>query len=358
MRKQQIYTINGALMLGASSAVLDVILQWIDHVNIREKFTWQKYNGFQTLKNGLRGAAVGALLGYSYYEYLKEEEYSLPFNPDAYLRRILSNESLKLDQDLLQQVLDYRGTVKSWLYNHFQNELVSKPEDVGSFHKRTAVLSNFDLDIVLPFKYASYSTLEEMYNSVYHDIAEHFSDKARVIKQTKAIGLTFATSKGEICFDIIPGREINNYRVDKNLNLYVRPEWIWQRGTSFKANIYLQKNATVNMPEVRQVIKLLKIYRDRNGLHLPAIIIEHCVLKALTKSQYSLCGSVTENLLNCMDYIVYSLDRDIVIDSTNSNNNLGNKLTAWQKDSVVKLMSQDIKAIESNLHFLKEVFND
>lgn len=38
------------------------------------------------------------------------------------------------------------------MVDKFGNKLVTLPEDTGSFYKRTAINSNFDLDIVLPFK--------------------------------------------------------------------------------------------------------------------------------------------------------------------------------------------------------------
>lgn len=85
------------------------------------------------------------------------------------------------------------------------------------FLRETAIGSNYDLDIVLPFKRNSYSSLEEMYYDVYEVIGKAFGDRATVTKQTKAIGLTFENNGNPIHFDVVPGREINNYAVEKDL---------------------------------------------------------------------------------------------------------------------------------------------
>jgi hypothetical protein len=106
-----------------------------------------------------------------------------------------------------------------------------------------------------------------------------------------------------IHFDIVPGSKINNYAVEKDLNLFVKPDWIWQMGSSFKTNIGIQKNMTKNKPEARTVIKLLKAYRDRNSLQLPTLMVEQCVVDALSENNFANYDSPTENHLNCMDFI-------------------------------------------------------
>jgi len=61
-----------------------------------------------------------------------------------------------------------------------------------------------------------------------------------------------------------------------------RPDWAWQRGSSFRTNYYLQRNITTNKPDARNTIKLLKIYRERNKLDIPTVVIEQCVGEALS----------------------------------------------------------------------------
>lgn len=356
MRKKGRYITNGALIGAGVSALGDILIQWMEHSNRGEKFTWDSYDGTRTLKNSLKGALVGAGAGYLMYEYRMSEERKLPFNSDEYLKSVLTEESLREDPSLLGKVKAFRENIKQWLVDKFGDKLVCFPEDTGSFTKGTAISSNFDLDIILPFRYDSFATLEEMYEFTHQVIYDKFGSAATVEKLTKAIGLTFEKDGELIHFDIVPGREINNYKVDKDLNLYVRPDWAWQKGGSFKTNVFTQKKMTSNKPEERRVIKLLKIYRDRNGLPLPTLIVEQSVVEALSNDNFGVSYSDTENLLNSMDFIARKLEQKAYIDHANTNNNLNDKLSEYQRGYIADQLYSDIEKIENNPRYIKEVF--
>jgi hypothetical protein len=356
MRKQDKYIINGALIVGGVTALIDILLQWLEHKEKGIEFTWDSYNGMRTVKRSLIGAAVGGGLGYGYYCYQISEEENHPFNSDDYVKKILTEEHLKANPDAYKSVIAYREKVKQWMVDKFGNKLASFPENTGSFYKRTAIASNYDLDIVLPFKRSSYNSLEEMYNDVYEVVGKAFGDRATVTKQTKAIGLTFENNGNPIHFDVVPGREINNYTVERDLNLYVKPDWVWQRGTSFKTNVGLQKSMTVNKPEARTVIKLLKTYRDRNSLPLPSLMVEQCVVDALSENNFGVYASPTENLLNSMNYISKKMEQKSLIDIANSNNNLHDKITEMEKSVISTQLRKDIQGIEENPRYIKEIF--
>lgn len=356
MRRKERHILNGALIVGGATAIVDVLMQWKENSDNGVRLTWDNFNGVRTLKRTLVGATAGGVLGYAYYRYRLSEEEKLPFNPDGYLRKLLTKEHLKADPTTFSNILKYRENIKLWMSDKFGNKLVSPPEDTGSFFKRTAINSNYDLDIVLPFRKESYSTLEEMYYNVYNEIESHFGGKAIITKQTKAIGITFENDGNPIQIDVVPGREINDYKVEKNLNLFVKPEWIWQRGRSFKTNVNLQKKMTVNKPGARTVIKLLKLYRDKNNLYLPTIMIEQCVVEAMSENNFGEYSSTSENLLNSMDFIAKKLELNRLIDIANSNNNLNEKLSDYQRIQIIDQFRKDIDLIEQNPRCLREVF--
>jgi hypothetical protein len=356
MRRQERHIVNGALIGIGIGAFLDILLQWLEHQKKGTEFNWENYNGWRTIKTAAATGAVGAGMGYVAYQYKLTQEAKLPFCSDEYLQKVLREEHIKADPLYFERVIKCREQLKQWLVNRFGYALVAPPEDTGSFFKRTAISSNFDLDIVLPFKKSSYSSLEEMYYDVFNAIGEKYFSLATVTKQTKAIGITFHNDGLPIHFDIVPGREIKNYLVEKDLNLFVRPKWVWQRGSLFKTNIGAQKKLTTNMPEVRKVIKLLKAYRDRNGLPLPTIIVEQCVIAALSNKNYGVHPSTTENLLNSMSFIAEMLGKQCLIDATNSNNNLLDKIEEIHRSYVSNQLLKDIKRIEDNPRYVKEVF--
>lgn len=356
MRRKEKYIVNGALLGAGLTALGDILIQWMEHIDRGEKFTWDSYDGTRTLKNSLKGGLIGAGAGYLYYEYKISEESKLPFSSDEYLKVVLTNESLRQNPVLLQNVKAFREKVKQWIVDKLGNKLVCYPEDTGSFTKGTAISSNFDLDIILPFKAGSFATLEEMYNSTYEMIYAEFGSRAKISKQTKAIGLTFEKDGDLIHFDIVPGREINNYLSNRDLNLYVRPDWAWQKGSSFKTNVFTQKKMTVNKPEERRVIRLLKTYKDRNGLPLPALIVEQGVVEALSDINNGVSASDTENLLNSMNFIAKRLEQKVYLDHSNTNNNLNSKLTSYQREYLIDQLYSDIQKIEDNPRYIKEIF--
>ena len=356
MRRRDRHIVNGSLMVGGATALIDILLQLLEYKDKGIDFTWKNYNGMRTVKRSLIGAAIGGGLGYAYYWYKISEEAKLPFNSDEYVKKILTEEHLKANPAVFKNVIAYREKLKQWLVYKFGNKLAALPEDTGSFYKRTAIASNYDLDIVLPFRKNSYNTLEEMYYDVYESIRKAYGNSATVIKQTKAIGITFELEESQIHFDVVPGREINNYAVEKDLNLYVKPDWIWQRGGSFKTNVCIQKKMTTNKPEARAILKLLKKYRDRNNLPLPTLIMEHCVVAALSNNNFGVYASPTENLLNSMDFISNKMEQKSLIDIANSNNNLHDKVSNVQRSYILNQLQRDIGRIEENPRYIKEIF--
>lgn len=356
MRRQDRHIMSGILIVGGVTALSDIFLQWVEHTNREIDFTWENYNGWRTIRRAAIGGICGAGIGYAVYRYKINEERKLPFDSDEYLKEVLSGEHLKADSAAFKRIVDYREKMKKWLADKFNNKLAALPEDTGSFYKRTAISSNYDLDIVLPFKKNSYTSLEEMYDDVYREVSGAFSSKANVTKQTKAIGVTFENNEKPIHFDIVPGREINNYATQKDLNLYMKPDWVWQKSSSFKTNIGIQKRLTVNKPEARAIIKLLKAYRNRNSLPIPTLVIDQCVVGALSENNFGIHPSLTENLLNSMDFVSKKMKQKCLIDTANTNNNLYNKLSETQRNRVSYQLQVDVKRININPREIKEIF--
>lgn len=356
MRRQDMHIVNGVLIASGMMALADVFLQWIEHTNKGLDFTWENYNGWRTIRRSAIGGLCGAGIGYAIYRYKINEEKKLPFNSDSYLKKVLAEEHLKADPAAFKTIAYYRERMKKWLAQEFNNKLAALPEDAGSFYKRTAIGSSYDLDIVLPFRRNSYASLEEMYYDIYRKISKSFSSKATISKQTKAIGVTFENNNGRIHFDIVPGREINEYVSKKDLSLYVKPKFIWQNGSSFKTNINIQKNITLNKPKARATIKLLKAYRNRNSLSIPNLVIEQCVVDALSEENFGTYSSLTENLVNSMDFISQKMKRKTLIDAANTNNNLYDKLGKIEKSYASCQLQKDKEEICIHPRHLKEIF--
>ena len=110
---------------------------------------------------------------------------------------------------------------------------------------------------------------------------------------------------------------------------------------------------TTNNPDARKIIRLLKLYRDANNLGLPSLIIEHSVVKALSKKVYA---SVCENLLYGMSNLAENLMQTTLVDFANTNNNILQKMTEHERSKVRRMLLTDVQSVENNPRYLKEMF--
>jgi hypothetical protein len=50
MRRQNSHIVNGALIVGGATALVDISLQWIEHKGKGVDFSWENYNRMRILK--------------------------------------------------------------------------------------------------------------------------------------------------------------------------------------------------------------------------------------------------------------------------------------------------------------------
>ena len=125
----------------------------------------------------------------------------------------------------------------------------------------------------------------------------------------------------------------------------------WRNNSSFKTTI--EKSPFNNNPKARQIVKLIKLYKERNNLSLPSVVINQSILSEI-KSTHG--NSITENLLDGMHSLASKLSQKTLMDNTNSNNNLNSKLDAEHRAHISSLLYRDIERIENNPRYLKEIF--
>ncbi|HYC87139.1 MAG TPA: hypothetical protein VEB86_18025 [Chryseosolibacter sp.] len=356
MRKKTKYLLTGAAIGSAVAVALDVLMQLAECMKEGKPFSWENFNGRRTLKAAAIGGGIGTGIGAISYHFSREEDRQTVFDSNDYLSEVLREESIKSDPGLLNKVLQYRTRMKEWLANEFGDLLVTEPLDNGSFYKRTANRSNFDLDITLVFAKKTRMTLAQIFEMSFESLKKKFGDVAVIKRRTRVISVEFTAGSEVIKFDIVPARERGNFKKDAEVTLYVQPEWFWQEGSSFKTNLDRQRSATRNKPEARRAIRLLKAYRDRNNLDIPTVMIEQCCIDALSKNKFGTEWSDKENLLNAMDTLAARLQQKQIIDVSNTNNNLVDKVSEMERLSASQLLYSDIEEIEKDPRYLKEIF--
>ena len=175
-----------------------------------------------------------------------------------YLQRVLKSNRMAHIDDLVKKYRTKRQDVKEAIEEKYGCGIYN-PINSGSFAKSTAINSKFDLDLAVPFKKSSFSTLEEMFDDVYNFLIDKYKNEAMVRKQKVSIGIEFyADSDGDTVFlDIVPGRELNHdqYNDDYKINLYVNSRYgLIEEKTHLLTNIKAQIDHIESKSSEREII--------------------------------------------------------------------------------------------------------
>ena len=167
---------------------------------------------------------------------------------NSHLDCVLRSHNIENNEDLMTAYRNKRNEVRDNLKDKYAGKIYQVIHS-GSYKKKTAVNIKFDMDLVLPFKKNS-DTLENLFNDLYkyfnEDYRKNDSTLFEVKKQKVAFGLTFQVDGHLLDLDIVPGREINDYEEDGDLNLYVNEQMgLFKKSTTLKTNIQKQ----INIPD-------------------------------------------------------------------------------------------------------------
>lgn len=267
---------------------------------------------------------------------------------NQHLAESLETHKMRHIQNKVNAYIAKANEVKSKLETHYGSNLYSVFRS-GSFAKNTAINIKFDIDLVAPFKYGCFDTLEAMYNDVYDFLSKEYNDGTYIRKQSVSLGLTFPADENGIVvkLDVVPGREIgeDDYPDTKDLNLYFNKDhWGFTKGSRQKTNIQAQIDHISGKSEERQLIRLLKIWKNYNNEDYKSFMLELFTIKAM--ASYSGGNKLWDKLKYVMSYIADNvIDESFhLIDPGNSNNDVLSAMDA--KDATKrKLLSNRMKTI-------------
>lgn len=259
-----------------------------------------------------------------------------------YLQSVLESHRMGHIEDLINSYRAKRNEIKAFLNEEYGNNIY-EPFNSGSYKKHTAINAKFDLDVVIPFKYKYFSTLEDMFENVYEKLNEKYKNECTVKKQGVSIGLSFDDSQIDI--DIVPARETsaNSFIDKKDLNLHK------SNGDGYlKTNIHNQIEHIKAKENERKVIRLLKVWKHYNNQKYKSFFIELLVIKAYSQIQPS--GTLWEQLKSVLEYAIDNIDKEGfgLIDPGNANNNLMNTLDYFQKTNLISCFKSIVKQINQN----------
>lgn len=277
-----------------------------------------------------------------------------------YLQKVLNSNRMVHIGDLVEKYKDKRRGVKEALEEKYGCDIYN-PINSGSFAKSTAINSKFDLDLAVPFKKSSFSTLEKMFDDIYEFLLDKHQSEATVRKQKVSIGLEFyADPDGDVVsLDIVPGRELNQdqYNDDYKINLYVNSRYgLIEEKSHLLTNINAQiEHIKAKAPE-REIIRLLKVWKTSNSEPYKSFLLELLTIKAFQKE--SISGSLWEKLKSVLNYIEDNVTKDnfTLKDPGNSGNNIIETLEPHERETLSNSMKLIIENIDSNENNIKIYF--
>lgn len=280
----------------------------------------------------------------------------------AHLQKVLETHRMAHIDELTSKYKAKRNELRNALEERYSSNIYDLFNS-GSFAKHTAINTKFDLDLVAPFKYNSFDTIEAMFDGVYDFLNEKYGQTkiANVRKQKVSIGVLFYPDDDgdEISIDVVPGRELNdnNFPESKNLNVYFNDDhWGFSKGTYTKTNIQAQIDHIKGKEDERKIIRLLKIWKHSNSEPYKSFLLELFTIKAYEKTD--IAGNLWEKLKTVMEYIKENIVNDSfkLIDPGNSNNDILSSMELWEKNNLADKLELIINRVEENSENIKIYF--
>jgi len=198
---------------------------------------------------------------------------------NKYLKDILQSQTLAPESDELKSLQKHRADVEELLQKYFDD---SSPtiRYGGSKAKGTMIKEAYDLDVICYFSHsdtAAGETLEDIYNNVQKALSTKYfvelKPSALRIKNNdpQEYGIDFH-------IDVVPGRFIDNSKADA---------FLYQASGEKKR---LKTNLDVHIAHVKEsgvidAIRLLKLWRIRNGLTIKHFALELLIIELLKKKK-------------------------------------------------------------------------
>lgn len=281
----------------------------------------------------------------------------MSFNKADYLGSVLETHKMKHIDSLFDKFKEKRLEIKEKLEEKYGDEIYS-PFNSGSYAKHTAINSKFDLDLAVPFKRNSFSTIVEMFDNVYDFLNEEYKDIATVRKQKVSIGIEFyADEDGDVIqIDVVPGRELSkdDYPIEHYLNININT----YDGNYTQTNIHSQIENIKGKQDARQIIRLLKIWKSQKNKDFKSFFMELIVIKAFDNKIVS--GNLWEKLKVVLEYIKDEITKDnfTLKDPGNSNNDISKTIDSYKKKSLKDDFEYILNNVEFNEENLKNHFNE
>ncbi len=171
----------------------------------------------------------------------------------------------------------------------------------GSFAKGTANRSGTDIDLFVSVDSGVPNTMKEIYDTLFNKLtAKGYSPK----RQNVSMNIIVAGYS----VDLVPAKRQNNYSDDHSL--YRRRADTWTK-TNVVTHI-----GHVSRSGCTAEIRILKLWRDQNGLDFPSFYLELSTIAALTGN----FGTLQQRVWTVFEYLRDRFENARVVDPANHSN--------------------------------------
>jgi hypothetical protein len=246
---------------------------------------------------------------------------------------VLDSQALAEDSSELKALRSHRETIEECLREAFGSAPVIRYG--GSQAKGTLIKESYDLDIVCYFprdEEDAGDTLEQIYNNVKDVLSKDYFVEPR----TSALRVK-GLDKVDFHIDVVPGRFVEEGSYDAFL--YCSSGDRCRLKTNIETHIKHVKGSGVT-----DAIKLMKVWRTRNGVQLKTFVLELIVIDTLAGTDLNLEGQVKTVLEKLRD----ESDSISVQDPANSGNDLSELWNDGIKASVAARANSTLALVKSS----------
>lgn len=198
----------------------------------------------------------------------------------------------------------------------------------GSIAKGSAISLSSDIDYLVSLTHDCSNTLEEIFNSLHDRLNKHYE----IRRQNVSIGIKLNGLK----VDVAAAKERKG-----NTNchsIYVSKKQSWAQ-----TNIQLHINDISKSGRLNE-IKLLKVWRELNGLEFPSIYMEYLLINIILKNRQ--CNNLAANFQHVLSELAKSQGNHLfsrLADPANSNNMLSDLITVQEKNNIILVAQNAVR---------------
>lgn len=204
----------------------------------------------------------------------------------------------------------------------------------GSIEKGTAISISADYDLLLSISWGQTllsqpypePTLEKLYTSLYDFLSKK---NPSFYPRRQNVSIRIYTNGFKI--DLTPARKISGNTNDHSI--YISKSRSWKQ-TNIQKHI-----ADVSSSNLKNEIKLLKIWREQKKLDFPSIYLEYLIIKEILHGHRRGDILLSDNFHYILKELSKSLDNGnplskVVIDPANTNNRLSDLISIEEKRAI------------------------